>query len=109
MKSAENYSVHIESYFKDITQIDLIWDIYHDKNFKIYNSQKRGTSFKRIVLNRTLLPSNWAAFLKKNFNKTELSLFLANYIDNYYWMNKEILIASTLKENVVINLGRRFH
>ena len=103
-----NIIPYIESYFKNVSQIDLIWDVYHDKSLKNITHKKRGTSFKRIVSNRTSLPSNWAAFLKNNFNKTELSIFLANYVVNYYWTNKEVLIVSTLKDNVITNLEGDF-
>ena len=103
-----NIIPYIESYFKNVSRIDLIWDVYHDKSLKNITRKKRGTSFKRIVSNRTSLPPNWAAFLKNNFNKTELSLFLANYVVNYYRTNKEVLIVSTLKDNVITNLEGDF-
>ena len=97
----------IESYFKNVSRIDLIWDVYHDKSITNITHKKRGTSFKRIFSNRTSLPSR-AAFLKNNFNKTKLSLFLANYVVNYYRSNKEVLVVSTLKDNVITNLEGDF-
>ena len=99
-----NIIPYIESYFKNVSQID----VYDDKSLKNITCKKRDTSFKRIVSNRTSLLSNWAAFLKNNFNKTELSPFLANYVVNYYRTNKEVLIVSTLKDNVITNLEGDF-
>ena len=37
-----------------------------------------------------------------------MSLFLANYVVNYYRTNKEVLIVSTLKDNVITNLEGDF-
>ena len=40
-----NIIPYIESYFKNVSQIDLIWDVYHDKSLKNITRKKGGTSF----------------------------------------------------------------
>ncbi len=58
----------------------MVWDIYKNDSLKSHVRQRRGGGLALRVSGNTLLPRNWANFLRVDSNKTGLFTYLASEI-----------------------------
>ena len=64
---------YVKGQLRNVQRVDLAWDKYNTDSLKATSRSKRGKGIQRRVKPDTKIPSNWAAFLRVDENKQELS------------------------------------
>ena len=72
-----------------VSRLDIVWDQYFS-NSKDHAQKIRGEGTRRRVLENTVIPKNWAGFLRNSDNKKELFCFVAEKISKFNSGSKEI-------------------
>ena len=78
------------SSLEHVSRLDIVWDQYLLNSLKEHTRKVRGEGTRRRVLENTVIPKNWAGFLRNNDNKKELFCFLAEKISKLSSGSKEI-------------------
>ena len=66
----------IESVFKVIKRVNIVWGRYFSHSLKNSTRENRGEGIRRKVTDTGLLPKNWITFLRCSENKKELFSYL---------------------------------
>ena len=99
-----------KSQLVDVVRLDVVWDQYVEHSLKEEVRVGRGVGSRRRVLDNTVIPKNWASFLRNNTNKKELFCFLAEKLASQNVHGKQIytthldkvLSTSELKDEIDI-------
>ena len=67
---------YIETMFKVVKRVDIVWDRYFPHSLKNSTRENRGEGIRRKVTDTGLLPKNWITFLRCIENKKELFPYL---------------------------------
>ena len=86
VKTFHDYATHvflpfIKAQLRNVTRIDIIWDVYLDDSLKSTARQIRGRGIRRRVAPSNTITGNWQEFLRLADNKTELFDFLAHQLE----------------------------
>ena len=85
VKTLQDYATHvflpfIKAQLRNVTRIDIIWDVYLEDSLKSTAREIRGRGIRRHVAPSNTIPGNWQGFLRLADNKTELFDFLAHQV-----------------------------
>ena len=78
------------SRLEHVSRLDIVWDQYFSNSLKDHTQKTRGEGTRRRVLENTVIPKNWAGFLRNSDNKKELFGFVAEKISKFNSGSKEI-------------------
>lgn len=57
------------SRLENVSRLDIVWDQYFSNSLKDHARKTRGEGTRRRVLENTVIPKNWAGFLRNSHNK----------------------------------------
>ena len=85
VKTFQDYATHvflpfIKAQLRNVTRIDIIWDVYLEDSLKSTAREILGRGIRRRVAPSNTIPGNWQEFLRLADNKTELFDFLAHHV-----------------------------
>ena len=85
VKSFQEYATHIflpfiKAQLRNVTRIDIVWDVYLEDSLKSTVREVRGRGIRRRVAPSNTIPGCWQEFLRLADNKTELFDFLAHQV-----------------------------
>ena len=104
VKILQDYATHvflpfIKAQLRNVTSIDIIWDVYLEDSLKSTTREIRGRGIRRRVTPSNTIPGNWQEFLRLADNKTELFDFLAHRVVENLSGEKDIY--TTCGQNVL--------
>ncbi|GFO25216.1 hypothetical protein PoB_005172100 [Plakobranchus ocellatus] len=104
IKTFQEYADHIflpfiKAQLRNVTRIDIVWDVYLEDSLKSTTREIRGRGIRRRVATPNAIPSNWQEFLRLADNKTELFEFLAHQVVENLYGDKDIF--TTCGQNVL--------
>ncbi|GFO12519.1 hypothetical protein PoB_003902400 [Plakobranchus ocellatus] len=104
IKTFQEYADHIflpfiKAQLRNVTRIDIVWDVYLKDSLKSTTREIRGRGIQRRVAPLNAIPSNWLEFLRLADNKTELFEFLAHQVVEKLYEDKDIF--TTCGQNVL--------
>ena len=98
----KNFVPYIETMFKVVKRVDIVWDRYFPPNLKNSTPENRGEGIRRKVTDTGLLPKNWITFLRCSENKKELFPYLTKVANANYFTHllstsdKDVCCSKTL-------------
>jgi len=98
------YLPYIRERLHKVARVDVVWDRYIQNSLKAHTRDKRGTGIRRKVEPNGRLPGNWAKFLKVDYNKTELFVYLAGLTSNINCEDNK-RVVSTLDTTAISSNG----
>ena len=106
----QDYATHvflpfIKAQLRNVTIIDIIWDVYLEDSLKLTAREIRGRGIRRRVDPSNTIPGNWQGFLRLADNKTELFEFLAHQVVENLSGEKDVY--TTCGQNVLCSRVRQ--
>ncbi len=89
----------IKAQLRNVTRLDIVWDVYLEDSLKSTARENRGRGVRRRVAPSNTIPGNWQEFLRLADNKTELFDFLAHQVVENLSGEKEVY--TTCCQNVL--------
>ena len=85
VKTFQDYTTHvflpfIKAKLRNVTRIDIIWDVYLEDSLESTAREIRGRGIRRRVAPSNTIPGNCQELLRLADNKTELFNFLAHRV-----------------------------
>ena len=85
VKTLQDYATNvflpfIKAQLRNVTRIDIIWDVYLEDSLKSTARNIRGRGIRRRVAPSNTIPGNWQEFLRLADNKTKVFDFLAHQV-----------------------------
>ena len=85
VKILQDYATHvflpfIKAQLRNVTSIDIIWDVCLEDSLKSTTREIRGRGIRRRAAPSNTVPGNWLEVLRLADNKTELFDFLAHQV-----------------------------
>ena len=97
----------ITKHLHEVSQVEVVWDIYKDASLKAFTRQMRGSGEYVRVTENTNVPVNWKTFLRNDNNKTQLFQCLADRIETMETETDKLVL--TTKGDHVLSSKRPTH
>ena len=81
---------YFNSRLEHVSRLDIVWDQYLPNSLKEHTRKVRGEGTRRRVLDSTVIPKNWAGFLRNSDNKKELFCFISQRVSMLSSGSKEV-------------------
>ena len=92
------FFAYITSNLRNVTRLDVVFDVYRPDSLKLMTREKRGKGVRRHVSGSSNIPNNWHDFLRVDDNKTELFKYLAESMTGTEIQGKQLI--ATICESV---------